>query len=130
MTQEEILEFNKRCAEFLGILYGIRQNGIVKEESKVRIRKILDLEETVGLHINYCKFHSDWNWINEVIEAIESIKYKTSGEPIYTVAISNRVCKIDTVNDEIVWTKAKTKKEAVVFAVNQFLIWYNENKIN
>lgn len=117
MTQEEILDFNKRCAEFLG--------KIVVPAGTKPIGQIRQPEVSEALLF----YDSDWNCIMEIVEAIESIKHKTSGEPIYRLAISNRVCKIDTVNDEIVWAKAKTKKEAVVSAINQFLIWYMNKEL-
>lgn len=156
MTQQEINEYNKRCAEFLGILYGLRQNGIVKEESKVRIRGILDLEETKGLHINHCKFHSDWNWIHEVIDALEELgsytimgikqkgAFKIEGDKVEFYFNPNQQLllhlQVRPFIHEYTWKhpmyknhitsscKGKTKKEAVVQAIDEFLIWYEQSK--
>ena len=54
MTQEEILQYNKRCVEFL---------NLHRDEEVV----------IYNMH-SYCydllKFDSDWNWIMEVVRAI------------------------------------------------------------
>jgi len=105
MTAEEILKYNKRCSEFLN----------------------LNMDEEVVIYnmasypYDYLKFHSDWNWIMEVVEAIEK-----SG---YEIDIFSNCVEICDTPDENYITEAigKTKKEAVVNAINQFLIWYNEN---
>lgn len=96
MTQEEILEYNKRCAEFLGM-----DNDAFLLEKQIE-------KNTAICHLN---FHSDWNWIMEVVEAIV-IYYKDKEIP-----------QIHLLNQPIF-----TPKEAVVQAINQFLIWYEQNK--
>lgn len=108
MKQQEILKYNKRCAEFLGwkIVDGIIT--LIPEES--------EFQHEVGYSANgFLKFHSDWNWIMEVVDAIEK---KVAWVNIKGCAVD--ISSISNVN-------AKTKKEAVVQAINQFLIWYNEN---
>ena len=60
MNQQEILEYNKRCAEFLG------DEGMQ------------EICSDNGHHypsIDEMKFDSDWNWIMEVVEAIEKKGY-------------------------------------------------------
>lgn len=111
MTQEEILEYNKRCAEFLG--YEISEN---KE-----CFKLLNKNGWISLNI----FHSDWNWIMEVVEAIEAIEKLNK-----TVIIDGSKCTITPIETSYIYYKKENKKEAVVQAINQFLIWYNENKTN
>ena len=131
MTQEEILEYNKRCAYFLDWKY-IEDGDIWNP----------------GISYNYSfiytdnlQFHSDWNWIMEVVEAIEKLEFATKIDHDY--CISNHGCdrcEIDTkqnalFQDEdreepIVFVLTKTKKEAVVQAINQFLIWYKNNILN
>jgi len=106
MTQEEILQYNKMCVEFL---------NLHRDEEVV----------IYNMH-SYCydllKFDSDWNWIMEVVEAIEKIFH------IQGVEIEGRWCCIKT--NIFHECRGLTKKEAVVYAINQFLIWYNKNKIN
>jgi hypothetical protein len=109
-------EYGKMCAEFLG--YEISEN---KECFKTPNKN-----GWVNLNI----FYTDWNWIMEVVEKIESLE-KIKGEnetTIYRFDICNKIVKIDSCNDETVWTKQKTKKDAVVQAIWEFLNWYKENK--
>lgn len=93
MTQKEILQYNKRCNNFLGL-------EILKDE----------------YCYDYPDFHSDWNWIMEVVEAIEK----------KAAWVSIKGCAVDI--STIANLNAPTKKEAVVQAINQFLIWYEQNK--
>ena len=109
MTQEEIIQYNKRCAEFLG--YTLRENDCYNGDDKLVAK--LSFLQTADL-----KFHSDWNWIMEVVEAIEKLGH--------TVDIWNNVCVIPHLKKSI----GESKKEAVVEAINQFLIWYNNEKSN
>ncbi len=107
MTQEEIIQYNKRCAEFLG------DEGM----------EIICSDN--GFHypsIDEMKFDSDWNWIMEVVDAIEKKGYE--------IDIFSNCVEICDTPDENYITEAvgKTKKEAVVGAINQFLIWYEQNK--
>jgi hypothetical protein len=100
MNEKELLEYNKRCAEFL---------NLHRDEEVV----------IYNMH-SYCydllKFDSDWNWIMDVVEAIEKncAWVKIRGQAVDISTIANTV--------------APTKKEAVVQAINQFLIWYEQNK--
>ena len=128
MTQEEILQYNKRCAEFLGM-----DNDAFLLEKQI--------EKNTGLC--HLKFHSDWNWIMEVIEAIEKLKTETSTFEFHTQPKSvlikeernysfekgdgGRTSRPLKLNGSV-WITGETKKEAVVQAINQFLIWYEENK--
>lgn len=50
MTQQEILDYNKRCAEFLNL----------HRNDEVAIYKMSEYP------YDFLKFHSDWNWIMEV----------------------------------------------------------------
>lgn len=138
MTQEEILNYRKMCAEFLGASifeedkswkvrnwnnpkdYPNRITSITpitmwgtKEETYNKV--LLDqLNESFG---RWGKFHSDWNWIMEVVEAV-----KTKIENPASVAMAR-------FNGDMNKALMTAKKGAVVQAINQFLIWYNnENK--
>jgi hypothetical protein len=137
MTQEEIQEYNQKCADFLGFKY--------KNQSKFWATYPLDNNSYLAkfgyMQVETFKFHSDWNWIMEVVEKIESLKYLidiTDNE----VYVNSNLIKQKNVTDggtmnshnekyypvivEIT-DERLSKKEAVVKAINQFLIWYNEN---
>ncbi len=122
MTQEEILDYNKRCAEFLGYSNPVTDKDfyfVEKEEHNKNsiIPKLLEL--------NFEKrFHSDWNWIVEVVDAIEGKGFD--------VCINSCVCRVADVGEnrfeDIETFVHNNKKEAVVEAINKFLNYYNEIK--
>lgn len=112
MTQEETLQYNKRCVDLLPFNY--------RNQSKYWIIYKYNDNSFFGknrryLAVNNLKFHSDWNWIMEVVEAIEKKAW-----------VNIKGCAVDI--STIVNLNAPTKKEAVVEAINQFLIWYEQNK--
>lgn len=120
LTQEEILEGNKLCAEFLGGMYsehaeawgfGNAKNIGSKMFQEVMYHNIIQAERFE----KELKFHSDWNWLMEIVEKIE----KTSA----WVNIKGCAVDISTISN----TSAKTKIEATFIAVVNFIKWYNEN---
>ena len=74
---------------------------------------------------DYCEFHSDWNWIHLVIEKINNtrITVKMNG-------IKDSITPYINARRPIIKGLLDNKKEAVVQAINQFLIWYNDNSRN
>ena len=135
MNKEEILEYNKRCAEFLDyelITPNKRRNpdewkySYWEHKNKANIhtsKKVLGRDE-------YLSFHSDWNWIMEIVEAIEKldnfyVQIEESACYIYDISkFTDEQCNPFISCD----LKLSSKKEAVIQAINQFLIWYNENR--
>lgn len=99
MKQEEILEYNKLCAEFLRMEFEVHSNTW----------RYKDLITTQLL------FHSDWNWI---MELAERIKNTTNPKEHSDTTFS-------TLRREIQTHLGRSHKEAVVEAINQFLIFYN-----
>lgn len=140
MTQQEVLEYNKRCAEFLGYI------NLTPDDKDFDFYE--KLEGVLGkmLEPKSMKFHSDWNWIMEVVEAIEKVNFTQVPEfSCFTVVIKDKRCIIkqhsqfalafeklsDSFhNSNSPFVIRDSKKEAVVQAINQFLIWYNENSKN
>lgn len=118
MTEQEILEYNKRCAKFLG------WKNLNDDSFPEYVNPLGDFYQLKEL-----KFHSDWNWIMDVVEAIEN-KLNDS----FNVDIVNKnQCEIVRNGEEFICgagfdTINHRKKEAVVEAINQFLIWYEQNK--
>lgn len=110
MTQEE-LEFNKRCAFFLQW----KNKGMVNLEMWVSHRT------PNGANTNELLFHSDWNWIHEVIEKINNSKITAPMNDIQDsiipyLNVKRPICRGLLDND----------KKTVIQAINKFLIWYNE----
>jgi len=131
MNEKEILEYNKLCVEeALGLKCSV--NG------QYELPKMMIFPPKKGSNLCYTakvccvedmQFHSDWNWIMEVVEAIEKLTKKDGYG--YEILITNSLCVIEETNkifDSNQRVYAKTTKEAVVQAINQFLIWYEQNK--
>ena len=131
MTQEEILQYNKRCAEFLGAIYsdyaeawgfGNAKNIGSKMFGGVMYHDVIQAERFE----KELKFDSDWNWIMEVKNHIIGLGYCWFQFPDtiqinenFTIS-SKSICKVRF--DKL------QEKEAVVEAINKFLIWYEQNK--
>lgn len=65
MTQEEILDYNKRCAKFLGAeLYIPKPWYYLPKYQEHYYFK--NRYEPNRFTLKMMKFHSDWNWIMEV----------------------------------------------------------------
>lgn len=145
MTQEEILDYNKRCAEFLG-MYDYSKDNEYFEKGNYYCYSEKEKNPGSGYYTiiqntsdgYYGIFNSDWNWIMKMVEAIEKNKYLLDKERPYYLTIDNNYCGIffhrwnDNGKDfggtkQIVSIKANSKKEAVVQAINQFLIWNKNN---
>ena len=111
-------EYNKLCAEFLGdkgMQVICKSNGHYYPST------------------NEMKFDSDWNWIMEVVEKIESIYDDFHG--YFGVHMSSNGCVIQGTklrtnpenphyayfNESIM----SSKKEAAVQVIWEFLNWYN-----
>lgn len=121
MTQEEILEYNKRCAEFLGS--ELKNDGQYDYWTYEHLGfNPMKISGSAWISGNF-EFHSDWNWIMEVVEAIENRGI--------VVLIGKNTCVIEQTYGkttiELPSIKKNSKKEAVVEAINQFLIWHSEN---
>jgi signal recognition particle subunit SEC65 len=130
MTQQEILDYNKRCTEFLGFKCSVNEQYELPKMMTFPPKNNSNLCHTAKICcINDMQFHSDWNWIMEVVEAIEKLGYEslTGGSEYYYPEKGMRYIQSFIKEDINIYQEAKTKKETVVQAINQFLIWYNEN---
>jgi hypothetical protein len=145
MKEQEILEYNKRCAELLGWKetteqFKIDWIGCKTKERLDRLNKlyipILEKEgDVLFSDFSVMDFTKDWNWIMEVVEAIKKLPFNFYINPCG--------CSIKIWEDSLTkeWINAKFKdihvwggigfktnlKEAVVKAINQFLIWHKDN---
>jgi len=152
MTQEEVL-YNKRCLELLHykcVTPDDKDFRIYEGKNSV-IPSMVDANFNDG-------FLNNWNWIMTVVDAIEelgsytimSITYKGDfeikryGVKFYFAPNNKNLLQLELVPFMIDNTfkhpmfkyhiienfdfKNRSKKEAVVQAINQFLIWYEQNK--
>ena len=109
-------EYNKMCAEFMGIKYA-NERRFDKETGWVYSVTSLDM------------FHTDWNWIMEVVEKINN---PTNG---IMVSIHSNSCLITDCGTRgklnlnrsaniVRVIDASSRKDAVVQAIWEFLNWY------
>lgn len=117
----QVLEYNKMCVEFLlpkndFDVYYLPQFG--RYESNYGAITYYD-----SFSINDLKFHSDWNWIMELVEAIESFNSSMT-----LFIIEDERCHVDSQLGWHIDVGTSSKKEAVVQAIYNFLKWYNSNK--
>lgn len=68
----------------------------------------------------YEDFHSDWNWLMEVVEKIESLDYR--------FAITEFLSEVSNEKLSIKSWKEKTKFENTYNACVEFIKWYNQQK--
>lgn len=143
MTTEQIKEYNNLCAEFLGA----RRFAATNEYELYGLVECLEDGENEQ-HFFEPKdmlFHSDWNWIMEMVEAIEKMGYWVEvvnsnlgtakrNYPIIWCEIGKenhtnlllddcyeRICRAENLEGN--------KREAVVQAIYLFLKWYKEQKL-
>lgn len=114
MTKREILNYNKRCSEFLGI------HNFVHKISDFKLME----------------FHNNWEWIMYLIEEIEKLGETKTMKGI--VDINSHYCKISSLikNQPYIIVgcfpespekdKCNSKQEAVVKAIDKFITWYNK----
>jgi hypothetical protein len=111
MNKEETIEFNKRCAEFIKN-DRILEKWYVYENHFLRLRNSVCLDYIEMAHPQPLeKFHSDWNWIMEVVKNVLRELPPTSD-----------------IKHDLIQKVGRVQKESVVQAINQFLIWYKQNK--
>jgi len=144
----DILNFNRQCAEFLGATIVLTDHTEGNEDYCKAAgidRWIIEtwttpdcmkhLESVYGWGCfrfdNQMKYHSDWNWLMQVVEKIESLQ---SG--IFQVDILQEGCTIRLRCKSFIDSTVRnmpngtTKMQAVVDAVGQFLTWYNDSFSN
>jgi len=115
-------ENNKLIAEFMGYkvetdLYGgIPVNGM----------------KTITVRTDSLKFHSDWNWLMEVVEKIEATEDPTQKGVFASVEINKKYTRINCYycrnRNYYNVTKNGSKIEATYNACIAFINWYNEQK--
>ena len=112
-------------------------NKIIAEFMNLNLYKSFWYKSNIATEKQICKennlkFHSDWNWLMEVVEKIESIEYG-----IYQVDILQEGCKILErcrllIDKRVGKLESDTTKiESVYLACVEFIKWYNnQNKVS
>ena len=104
-TNKEIAQNNEIIAVFMG--------RVIPED------KLEFYDENPTTHF----YNSNWNWLMEVVEKIESLGYR--------VTIVRHICRIDlTEESKLIISEDIKKIEAVYSACLEFIKWYNkQNKV-
>jgi len=119
-------EYNKLCAEFMGYKLVTPEMRKHPEEWISSYWENPDFNGSskgVLCSENGLQYNTNWNWIMEVVEKIEQAGFD--------VNIFQHDATIKKSGEFIVIThasKVKTKKEAVIQAIWEFLNWYKDNK--
>jgi len=125
MTQEEILDYNDRCAIFLGGQFIRNEKLTYEPRGRWHIKQFPNAQQDYDL-----KFDSDWNWIMEIKNKIISLKevdeFNVSYDSVAKGTYVNILSAHKNTFENIYTNVCETEKEAVVKANNQFLIWYNK----
>ena len=132
MTQTDRRNYTKRCLALLGY------NCVTPDDKDFRIYVGTNpvLPESIDANFND-RFIKDWDWIMEVVESVEKLYKQPNKEISFNIQpgeieVFQRPYRLDS-NDyhDVIYLGDgyinNSKKEAVVQAINQFLIWYNEN---
>ena len=116
-------EYNRMCAEFLNIKYSELHKGELTTErlESEWMCTYCNLQYTDSHDdfpllepMDYLKFHTDWNWIMEVVTKVKPQLW-TSKER--TLMDCNRNLRYGLI---------QVDKEAVVQAIWEFLQWYKQ----
>ena len=122
----EFMEFkstNKCVRSESGKYYDYHANQkfscIKEQEIQIESENGFGLVEQDYLFIEDLKFHSDWSWLMEVVEKIESLGHAFSIDSTKCYVLTNDFCNAQ---------KEATKIESVYKVCVEFIKWYNLNK--
>jgi len=125
-TNNNTVENNKLIAEFLGkrTLNGFLERYVETSENIRFPNGDLICGWQVEAHESKVNFHTDWNWLMEVVEKIEDLNYSIE---INKQEENDYQCLVVKKNI-LIQEFSNTKIEATYKACILFIKWYNENK--
>jgi hypothetical protein len=116
-------ENNRIIVDFMGIkpVYVFGKYSLAKDHIHVNCTTET---ETLNSFCKSTKYHSDWNWLMEVVEKIEILGYR--------VTIEEHFCRVELIilDDIVVSRRDIPKIQAVYTACLNFIKWYNEQSKN
>jgi hypothetical protein len=128
MTDKELLEFNKKCALFLGWKettddFKIKWSGCQTKERLDKVNPlflpILEKDgEVLFSDFSTSDFTEDWNFLMLIIDKIETID-REDGNGNFRLVMYNKSCNW---NDLPPSTFGDSKKDAVIKIINKFLV--------
>lgn len=113
------LENNSTIAEFLDIEFD--ETGYINNPNSKHYKRNCSFI-THRMELSELMFHSDWNWLMEVVEKIESLEFDFT---IYTGSSVSIINTKDFPFEEVLSLSGSSKIEAVYNAVVSFIEWYN-----
>lgn len=122
MTTQEKIQFNSKCAAFLGAIPE-QWYPPNKDTGRSGIHWVFPhntwYPDNVRQHSDdLMKFHSDWNWIAHLLENI----FRTKNPK------SNSDTTHSTIIYDIKMNLARLNKEFLISSIGYFIDWYNQNK--
>lgn len=136
---ENVEQNNILLAEFLEIPRYGKYFNVDKFEDFPEITEIKNgVVQSIGVMIPVygLKFHSDWNWLMQVVEKIEALEFKGL---TFTVDILRRDTQVNyygyveinnvpfDLGSALLHSEGTTKIEATYNACIEFINWYNIN---
>lgn len=122
MTQKEILDYNKLCAEFLGGEIELWEaEDRLGEDVKNNVYYVYFPDSFEGIALEDLDYHENWNSLMEVVGKIENYS------EFCNVSFAPNGCAIDVFieNGFHYCIDCDTKIEAVYKACTKFIKWYN-----
>ena len=126
-------ENNKIIAEFMRLnktkmFFNLKSGNYVKKETDDCDIKAVDVYLKNNKPITNFYYHSDWNWLMEVVEKIESISFEEDNFINVTIGCGFD-CTIQDAHGKLfeLSTWEHTKIKTVYNACVEFIKWYNEN---
>ena len=107
---------NKLIAEFMG--FELQNNPNERWFNQWFTKETLN--KPYNSRIEILHFDTDWNWLMEVVEKVESLGV--------IVEIRENVCYISPFPNNYICELKDTKLQATYKAVVEFIKWYNKQK--
>lgn len=136
MTKEWITQFNKKCAEFLGLKRGwwtSQEKPLIDEKKQWWD---IDGKTILGTKVYYDKdlqFHSDWNWIMEVVEKIRKVGWRF--DTSHSGSVSSKEINVfiwrkypGGGETDLIQISNEDSKIVTIQAIEKFIDWYNKQK--
>ena len=128
---KNIVENNKLIAEFMGVFDKILSTGNIHSWSDAPFYYTTeDTKEKVIKNIcKYSKYDSDWNWLMEVVEKIESLPDEENNGAFFFEIYQDSVIIFsngDYINELIEVMGQGSRINNTYQAVIEFIQWYNQ----
>ena len=134
---DNIIENNKLIAKFMGLnktkmFFNLKTGNYVKKETADCDIKVVDVYLKNNKPITNFYYHSDWNWLMEVVEKIESLPtMKDNGNFFFEIHQDSVTVFNSTRMDIIIEVIGQGSRINNTYqAVIEFIQWYNQETIS